>query len=97
MLIPSFEVESENVRKENDKITSTYGYQTTEVEHKDDKWTVRPVVNQIEFQTDTRVPKLGYVSGLSLFHRRRCSAVEHKHVFLRCFGMPECHIRANNW
>lgn len=59
MLIPSFEVESENVRKENDKITSTYGYQTTEVEHKDDKWTVRPVVNQIEFQTDTRVPKLG--------------------------------------
>lgn len=59
MLIPSFEVDSSNVRKEGDVLISNYDYQTTEIEQDGSKWTVRPVVNQIEFQTDTRVPKLG--------------------------------------
>ncbi len=59
MLIPSFEVESSNVRKEGDVLISNYDYQTTEIEQDGSKWTVKPVVNQIEFQTSTRVPKLG--------------------------------------
>jgi len=59
MLIPSFEVDSSNVRKEGDVLISSYDYQTTEIEQAGSKWTVRPVVNQIEFQTNTRVPKLG--------------------------------------
>ncbi len=60
ILADSFEVDSPNVRKEGDTLVSSYDYSTTEVEQTDaGGWRVRPVSQNIEFQTDLKVPKLG--------------------------------------
>ena len=61
MLVEQFRVDSPSVRYEEGAITSTYAYQHTEVERSeaDGSWVVRPRVENYEFRTDTRVPKLG--------------------------------------
>ncbi len=60
MLVTDFQVESPNVRYEDDKITSTYQYAHTEVERTEEgKWVVKPATSTYEFLTDTKVPKLG--------------------------------------
>lgn len=61
MLVEQFRVESPSVQYGEDAITSTYAYQYTDVERSeaDGSWVVRPRVENYEFRTDTRVPKLG--------------------------------------
>lgn len=63
MFIESFRVESPNVKYSPDRINSVYNYETTELVHENRngsyQWIVKPKTVQYEFQTDTRVPKLG--------------------------------------
>jgi myo-inositol-1-phosphate synthase len=60
MLIDNFHVDSPNVRYTDDHITSSYVYDTTELEcGTDGKFTVRPQEQSVEFQTARQVPKVG--------------------------------------
>ena len=60
MLLDSFTVDSPNVTYTEQHITSQYQYDTTELEcGPRGEFTVRPVSQQVEFQTERRVPKVG--------------------------------------
>lgn len=60
MLVDDFKIEGPNVKFGTDEIASTYDYQTSSIERSaEGKWTVRPKKTTVEFNTDTRVPKLG--------------------------------------
>ena len=59
MLLDNFKVESPDVEYGQDFITSTYNYQSTDLQRDGDKWIARPTSTQYKFKTDTRVPKLG--------------------------------------
>lgn len=60
MLVDAFKVESPNVQYGADSITSTYRYESTEVERTPEgQWVVAPRATEYTFKTDTRVPKLG--------------------------------------
>jgi hypothetical protein len=60
MLVDSFHVDSTDVIYTDENITSSYSYDTTELECSDDgKFTVRPQQQSVQFQTDRRVPKVG--------------------------------------
>jgi hypothetical protein len=64
MLLQSFTVDSPNVTYSDDCVTSSYEYDTTELECGPGlNFTVRPVSHKIEFQTSRRVPKVGYAAG----------------------------------
>lgn len=71
MFIESFKVESPNVFYEENEIHSVYNYETTELVHENRKgtydWIVKPKTVKYEFKTDTRVPKLGFVSETNFF------------------------------
>jgi hypothetical protein len=61
MLLQTFSVDSPNVTYTEDSITSSYEYDTTEVECGPGlNFTIRPVSHKVEFQTARRVPKVGY-------------------------------------
>lgn len=66
MFIESFKVENANVKYTENEIQSVYNYETTELvyENRDGtyQWIVKPKTVKYEFKTDTRVPKLGFVS-----------------------------------
>jgi myo-inositol-1-phosphate synthase len=60
MLVEAFKVDSPNVHYGEHNIASTYRYQHTEVDcTADGKWVVTPKNTTYEFDTDTKVPKLG--------------------------------------
>lgn len=60
MLLQTFSVDSPNVTYTEDSITSSYEYDTTEVECGPAlNFTIRPVSHKVEFQTARRVPKVG--------------------------------------
>ena len=61
MMINSFKVDSRNVQYGEDAITSSYEYQSTDLQHDaDGNWTLKPVNTTYHFCTGTRVPKLGW-------------------------------------
>ena len=61
MLVERFTVNTPNVHRTSDCITSSYDYQTTEVDRTPEgKWVVTPQTLRYEFRTQTTVPKLGY-------------------------------------
>ena len=61
MMINSFKVDSRNVHYGEDAISSTYEYQSTDLEHDaDGNWTLKPLNTTYHFRTGTRVPKLGW-------------------------------------
>jgi hypothetical protein len=63
MLVENFQVQSDDVSYESDCIRSRYEYRDTSAELTEDgTWTVRPSTSTYEFRTQTRLPKLGYVS-----------------------------------
>ena len=69
MLVDSFRVDSPNVQYTGDHITSTYAYDTTEVGHdKDGTFVVKPVEQQIQFQTQRKVGKVGCAPIRQLIH-----------------------------
>ncbi|KAK9841057.1 hypothetical protein WJX81_008351 [Elliptochloris bilobata] len=60
MMINSFKVDSPSVRYAEDAISSTYAYQSTDLQHDaDGNWTLKPITTNYHFRTGTRVPKLG--------------------------------------
>jgi myo-inositol-1-phosphate synthase len=60
VLAETFQVESPNVVYDEQHITSTYEYASTQLERAaDGKWLVRPSKETYQFRTDRRVPKLG--------------------------------------
>lgn len=65
MFIESFKVESPNVKYTANEIHSVYNYETTELVHElkngSYQWTVKPKTVKYEFNTQTHVPKLGFV------------------------------------
>ena len=61
MLLDALNVDSPNVQYTDDHITSSYVYDTTELECSEDgKFTVRPREQSVQFQTARKVPKVGY-------------------------------------
>ena len=63
MLLDNFRVESPDVEYGTDSITSTYNYQSTDLQQDGASWVARPTNTQYKFKTDTKVPKLGYVDA----------------------------------
>ncbi|MEW5299695.1 MAG: hypothetical protein WDW38_004251 [Sanguina aurantia] len=60
MLIENFTVESKNLVVSDEFLTSTYEYESTELNRAaDGAWTVKPISEVYEFRTERRVPKLG--------------------------------------
>lgn len=60
MLIDTFTVESPNVEYTEEHIVSSYQYDTNELEcGSDGKFTIRPQVQNVQFKTDRKVPKVG--------------------------------------
>lgn len=60
MLIENFTVESKNLVVSDEFLTSTYEYESTELNRSaDGSWTVKPTSEVYEFRTERRVPKLG--------------------------------------
>lgn len=65
MLVDSFRVDSPNVEYTEEKIESSYEYQTTEMFHEKNadgkyEWVARPRSATYQFATNRKVPKLGY-------------------------------------
>lgn len=60
MLLENFKVESPQVQYDADSITSTYKYESTQLEQTGSSWVVRPTSSEYKFRTETRLPKLGY-------------------------------------
>lgn len=71
MFIESFKVENANVKYTENEIQSVYNYETTELVHENRdgtyQWIVKPKTVKYEFKTDTRVPKLGFVSQILFY------------------------------
>ena len=60
MLVDSFDIQAENVVRDGDAMVSTYDYQTSAVERSaEGNWSVRSSKTQVQFKTNTKVPKLG--------------------------------------
>lgn len=60
MLIENFQVQSPNVVYTEEAITSTYEYQTTQLQRAEDgKFLIKPTAIKYQFKTDRKVPKLG--------------------------------------
>ena len=60
-MINSFKVDSRNVHYGEDAISSTYEYQSTDLQHDaDGNWTLKPLNTTYHFRTGSRVPKLGW-------------------------------------
>jgi len=60
-LAKTFKVVSPNTKYTDAQITSTYQYQTTRCKEVDGEVLVEPVTKTYTFQTERKVPKLGYV------------------------------------
>lgn len=77
MLLDSFTVESPNVTYTEEHITSSYEYDTTELERGPrGDFTVRPVSQRVEFQTERRVPKVGCAAARTLLRARGCAGAQ---------------------
>ena len=69
MLVDKFEVDSPDVEYGADHIKSQYNYANTKVERDaNGKWIVKPVQSKYEFQTSTKLPKLGYVCPAAVIY-----------------------------
>jgi hypothetical protein len=67
MLIDTFTVDSPSVSYEEEHITSSYEYDTSDlVCGVDGKYTVRPKTQNVQFQTTRRVPKVGYANDCAV-------------------------------
>lgn len=63
MLIDTFTVDSPSVSYSEEHITSSYEYDTNDLDcGVDGKYTVHPKAQNVQFQTTRRLPKLGYAS-----------------------------------
>lgn len=86
MLVDRFVVDSPSVSYSDESITSSYKYDTTELEvGGDGQVTVRPREESIEFRTARKVPKVGYARNTLLHvpvtcavHRGACPRVLHR-------------------
>ena len=60
MLVDEFQIQSDNVVRSEAEILSTYDYQTSSIERSPEgTWTVKPSKTEVQFRTQTKVPKLG--------------------------------------
>ena len=60
MLVDEFQIQSDNVVRSEAEILSTYDYQTSSIERSPEgTWTVKPSKIEVQFRTQTKVPKLG--------------------------------------
>lgn len=60
MLVERFQVDSPDVEYGADHIKSQYNYASTSVDRSTaGKWVVKPTQSKYEFQTSTKLPKLG--------------------------------------
>jgi len=66
----SFKVSSDKVVYGPESITSTYQYQSTEIQMEGGQVVVKPIETTYQFKTDTRVPKLGEFGGGGGWRRR---------------------------
>lgn len=75
MLVDNFRVDSPNVEYTEEKIESSYEYQTTEMFHEKNadgkyEWVARPRSATYQFATNRKVPKLGYALVFSFRCKR---------------------------
>lgn len=60
MLVEKFQVDSPDVAYGTDHIKSQYSYASTSVDRDAaGKWVIKPTQSKYEFQTSTKLPKLG--------------------------------------
>ena len=83
MMINSFKVDSRNVQYGEDAISSSYEYQSTDLQHDaDGNWTLKPVNTTYHFRTGTRVPKLGWAL------KKTVCIIELVVIFCSCMSFP---------
>ena len=59
MLVERFRVNSPHVQYSDDNITSSYRYDSTDLEQTKSGWVATPTSTQYTFKTSTKLPKLG--------------------------------------
>ena len=59
MLVERFRVNSPNVQYGEDSITTSYSYDSTDLEQTQSGWVATPTSTEYTFRTGTKLPKLG--------------------------------------
>lgn len=59
MLVEKFRVNSPNVRYSDEDVTTSYNYESTDLEQTQSGWVATPTSTEYTFKTQTRLPKLG--------------------------------------
>ena len=60
-----FRVSSPNVQYGEDSITTSYRYDSTDLEQTRAGWVATPTSTEYTFKTSTKLPKLGYTCSLA--------------------------------
>ena len=59
MLVEKFRVNSPNVHYGDEDVTTSYRYESTDLEQTQSGWVVSPTTTEYTFKTQTRLPKVG--------------------------------------